>query len=356
MLRDYFKYVTGVIVLSTFLFILFDFIHKSTKYLARYNPESHHLLGFYFYQIPNLIGQGLPIAALISGVVTMVLLNRTNEITAMRAAGMGPLRISFPIAFGGLVLCIISYVIGEWILPYSAQRSHYIENVLIEKNKDFQLAEGAKWVRDGRLLLSFREFDREKNRILGIRVIQTGKSFKPKRTLEAVSARYQEDTQEWLLENVKILYFWPNGTLSYEETRSQYSMSIPLEPEKLRAETRLPNEMSNAELGEIIRQGEASGTDVINYKVDWEVKLAFHFASFVLSLIGLKFAYGSERQMETAKGILLAIGIGVSYWFILNAGRALGKRGTLPPMLSAWMANFIIMGFALYPLMRNKRT
>lgn len=354
-IKDFFKFVFGVLVLSTFLFILFDFIHKSTKYLSRYNPETSHLVSYYLYQVPNLFVQGLPISALLAGVICMVLLNRTNEITAMRAAGMGPVRIAMPIAVGGALLCLCSYLIGEFVLPKTAIRSHYIQNVLIEKNKDFQIAEGARWVRDGRVLLSFADYNREKKQILGVRIIQTGKSFKPRRTIEAKNASYIAEKDEWLLKEVKILYFWPNGTLSYSETRDSFSSSFPLEPDKLKKESRLPNEMSIRELREVIRQGEVSGSDVLHLEVDSAVKFAFHFASFVLSLIGIKFAYASERNMETARGILLAIGVGVSYWFILNAGRALGKRGTLHPYLAAWMANIIILVLGVFPLVRGRK-
>jgi lipopolysaccharide export system permease protein len=60
--------------------------------------------------------------------------------------------------------------------------------------------------------------------------------------------------------------------------------------------------------------------------------------------------------METAKGILMAIAIGVSYWFILNSGRALSKRGSLPPWIGAWAANVIILVVSWISIIRARRT
>lgn len=342
--------------LTTFMFVLFDFIHKSTRYLSRYQPETKHLVSFYFYQLPNLFIQGLPIASLLASVVTMVLLSRTNEITAMRAVGMGPLRIGAPIAVGGALICFLSFLLGELVLPHTSRKMHYIQNVLIEKNEEVGRAGGPRWVRDGKVLVNFRGYDRKSKTLSKVRVIHTGKSFRPKRTMEADRAVFRPGSKDWQLENVRVLYFWPNGTLSYTEKRETHSIKIPIEPDKMKREQRLPNEMSTRELGEIIRLGEISGSDVLHYKVDMEVKFAFHFASFVVSLIGLKFGYRSERSMETARSILLAIAIGVSYWFILNAGRALGKRGTLPPGLSAWLANIIIFSISWYSILRTRRS
>jgi lipopolysaccharide export system permease protein len=85
--KDYLKYVIGTLVLCMFLFVLFDFIHKTTKYFAQYKPSSDLIFQMYLYQLPMHISQALPIASLLASVITMVLLSRTNEITAMRAAG-----------------------------------------------------------------------------------------------------------------------------------------------------------------------------------------------------------------------------------------------------------------------------
>ena len=355
-LRDYFRYVFGIIFLCTFLFVLFDFIHKSTKYLAKHNPETAHLIQFYALQIPSFVVQALPIASLLSSVITMVLLSRTNEVTAMRAVGMGPLRVGLPIATGGVILSFASLFIGEFVVPVSSKKMHFVQTVLIEKQSERQLADGTRWVRDEGKVFNFQSYDIKKGELKKIRVIYTGKSFRPKKSVEAETATFDKKTGSWDLSNVKILYFWPNGTLSYTENTDAYPVMIPIDPSKMQKERRLPNEMSSIELFDAIKLKEASGAEVLGYKVDFHVKFAFHFASFVVSLIGLKFGYKSERSMETARGILLAIIIGVSYWFILNGMRALGMRGTLPPFVAAWSANFIIFGIACFSILRTRKS
>lgn len=354
-LKDFFKYVIGTLILVVFLFVLFDFIHKTTRYIPRYNPETNMLVMYYIYQLPNLILQALPIASLLASVVCMVLLSRTNEVTAMRAAGMGPLRIGAPIAVGGGILCVVSIILGEIVLPKSASKMHYVQEVEIEKGSEVQLAEGTRWVRSGNNLYHFKEYDPISKRMFHVRMIEVGPSFRPKRVIDAPIATFREKTADWRLNQVRITYFWPNGTVSYTEKKKRLVLDIPTEPQKLQRDRREPNELGVDELREIIRRGEESGADVLSFKVEMHVKLAFHFASFVVSLIGLKFGYKSERSMETAKGILMAIAIGVSYWFILNSGRSLSKRGSLPPWIGAWAANVIILGISWVSIVRARR-
>lgn len=333
---------------------MFDFIHKTNKYIGEYKPSTENLVRYYIYQIPALLSQALPIASLLGSVVTMVLLSRSNEITAMRAAGMGPLRVGMPVAVGGLALSLISMATGELIIPRTAERMHYVQEVLIEGESASELTEGARWVRDQNRLINFSDYDPISMTMAGIR-IDAGMNFRPRETIEAKSAEYQKNEKTWQLNDIRVLYFRPNGTLAFSETRGTQLISLPIDPTKLQKDRRKPNERSVRELRELIQRGEYSGADVSSYKVELHVKFAFHFAAFVVSLIGLKFGYRSERSLETARGVLLAFAIGISYWFILNAGRALAKRGVVPPMFGAWIANVAIVSIATFEMWRTRR-
>jgi len=354
-LKDFIKYVIGTLVLALFLFILFDFIHKTTRFIPRYNPETSLLVKYYIYFIPNLIPQVLPIASLIASVVTMVMLSRSNEITAMRAAGMGAIRLGMPVMFGGAMLSVFSMFIGEIVQPRASTRMHFIQDVQMERGSDTQITEGARWVKNANTLYNFRDYDPITNVMTGVRVIETGENFRPNRSMEARLATYRPDQDDWLLEDIKILYFWPKGTLSYSEKKEVLPVKIPVEPKKLKRERRLPSELSSNELTDIIQKGKNSGIDIQSYTVDFHSKIAQYFAAFVVSLIGLKFAYKSERTMETARGILVAIFIGVSYWVIMSSARALAVKGIVPTAPAAWAANVVIVGISIWNTLQGRR-
>lgn len=354
-LKDYIKYVIGTIVLTVFLFILFDFIHKTTKYFAEYNPSTENIVRFYAFQIPGQVMQALPIASLLASVIAMILLSRTNEITAMRAAGMGAFRIGLPLAVGGLILSGTSLLLGEFVLPLFAQKVHYVQQVLIEGEKDDRMAGGAKWLRNGQNLINFQDYDPLSQTMTKVRVVEVRPNFRPIQSVEADTGVYDPETKFWRLKGIKVLHFKRNGTLDSVERRDVQDIDIPVEPKKLKKDRRKPNEMSFAELAEVVDRGDQSGADTVPYKVELQGKLAYPFAAFVVSLIGLKFGYKSERTTETAVGILLAFCIGISYWFVMSAGRALGLRGDLHPFLAAWLANVVILGIIVFDAWMAKK-
>ncbi len=342
-LRDYLKFVIGTVVLTVFLFILFDAIHKSSKDFAEYNPSAFLIFRFYLYQIPGQIVQALPIAALLASVITMILLSRTNEVTAMRAVGMGALQIGRPLVFGGLGLSLISIAVGELWAPKLARLVHHIQEVEIQGRNDEHISTAVKWVRNGSRLFNFQDYDPIRQTLNQIQVVKLGERFRPSDSIHADSAEYLANSRSWLVNGLKVIEFHKNGEVDHVRLEGSRSMPLPIDPGKLKKDRRKPNEMSFVELRELVDRGEKSGVDTVPYKVELQGKIAYPFAAFVVSLIGLKFGYRSERSTETARGVLMAFFVGISYWFVKSAAWALGLQGALSPIVAAWTPNLVIL-------------
>lgn len=355
--KDYVKYVFTTMVLCLFLFILFDFIHRTTNYFSIYKPSGALVVKMYLYQTPMFAVQALPIAALLASVMSMVMLSRTNEISAMRAVGMGPAMIALPLAVGGMALSLLAIAVGELVLPRAATRLHHIQEVQIEKSNEYALASSARWQRKGQTIIHFEEFDHNTQTLQDLEMIDLSQNFKPERIVSAKSSKYVPENGLWDSSDILLTHFNSAGGVDYSERRATATVRLDIEPKRLTLDRRKPEELSVIELKEAIRKGEASGADTLSFKVDYHVKLAYPFAAFVVSLIGINFAFKSERTTETARSILLAFGIGISYWFVLNAVKALGKRGDIPPFVAGWFANVVIlvviMGQGWYMRRRN---
>ncbi|MBM4251150.1 MAG: LPS export ABC transporter permease LptG [Deltaproteobacteria bacterium] len=342
-LRDYLKFVIGTVILTVFLFVLFDAIHKSSKDFAEYNPSAILIFRFYLYQIPSQIVQALPIAALLASVITMILMSRTNEVTAMRAAGMGAWQIGRPLVFGGLGLSLLSILVGELWAPRLARLVHHIQEVEIQGRRDDQISSAVKWVRSGNRLFNFQEYDPIRQTLNRIQVVQLQKNFRPESSIHADVAEYQTVSNSWVIEGIKSIDFRRNGEVDRVHFDGAAVMALPIDPSKLKKDRRKPNEMSFVELRELVDRGDKSGVDTVPFRVELQGKVAYPFAAFVVSLIGLKFGYRSERSTETARGVLMAFFVGISYWFVMSAARALGLQGALSPIIAAWTPNLVIL-------------
>lgn len=343
-LRHFFKIASGMVFLCVFFFILFDFIQKAAGYLSRYNPSTGLLIEYYLMQTPFELNQMLPIAALIASVVVYMLLARTGEVTAMRSAGMSPFQISKPIVLGGIFLTLLSFLLGEFIIPYSSKRSHYIKQILIERGQA-GFNEGAYWVRSPELILNFKSYDALKQSLKKVKVLYLSeKNFAPEKIIEAESTLYSPTQASWILQNVDIFKFNAEHELADSSHIPFLLMKLPLDPEKLEFERRIPFEMSLFELYSVLKSGTQVQGDILSYRIAWYMKLAFPFAALLMSLLGVRFAYQIERTSEKIRSLFITLALGISYWLILSASKALCSAGSLHPFFAGWLANFWLMG------------
>lgn len=355
-IKEFFKFVTGTVILCVFLFMLFDFIHKATTYFAKYQPSAELIAKFYFFQLPFQLSQIFPIASLLSSVIVMVLLGRNNEITAMRAAGMNPFQIALPLGCGGLILTILSYFLNEVVIPATAQKSHFIAKVLIEGEEVHGINAQAHWIRQKKDIFHFEDYDHSNQILHKIKLLDIKHPFYPSEAIHAKKARYIPDKKKWKLEDVDRIIIDPKGHAHTSEVQDGLVITLPVDPNKLNIDRRLPDEIALDELSERIFNDSKKGIDVLSLRIAWHVKLAFPLAAFLISLLGLKFGYRSERTTETVKSILMAFAIGISYWFILSASRALASAGDIPPLLAGWLANLVILSVVVQQFFKISRT
>ncbi len=354
-LKEYFRYVLGTVLLCVFLFVLFDFMHKTTRDFAQFQPSGVLIWRYYLYQLPYQIVQALPIASLLASVISMVLLSRGNEVTVMRAVGMGPLAIGLPLLAGGGILTLMSFLAGEFLIPAASGRMHYVHDVAIKGQSDEDLGKGARWVRDKDRFVNFREFDLRSGTLTDLKILEVDARFRTEKIMKARSAVYAPNQGNWRLSDVELVEFSKDGSLVNERSADSALVFLPFDPNKLKKERRRADEMGSSELSALIELGEASGKDVLSERIALYTKWSYPFAALLVSLIGLRFGYRSERSNETVRSVLVAFLIGLSYWFILSAARALGTRGDLAPIAAAWMANAIIASIIAFQLWSIRR-
>ncbi|MFK7872577.1 MAG: LPS export ABC transporter permease LptG [Oligoflexales bacterium] len=352
-LKEYTRYVFGTLTLCLFLFILFDFIHKSTGYFSKYEPSSALIAQYYFYQLPFQIMQVLPIGSLMGTIIVMVLLGRSNEITTMRAAGMAPWRVALPLFFGGLVLSALSFILNNFIIPITSKHMHYVQDILIEGQKDKSHLAASQWVKDGRRMIHFQDLDIQHGTLSNISILHLNKNFHVKKAIHAAEAI--RNGHSWELIKPKTLTFYEQK-LTHAEHHSSMLLKLPILAAQLYIDKSQPDEMSLWELSQQIDRGKKYGGEVVKYAIAWHLKWAYPLASLLVSLMGLPFGYQSERRTETIRSILIAFSVGISYWFILSACKALGIAGDLPAFLAAWSSNIVLTIFLSFQILALRKT
>ena len=109
--------------------------------------------------------------------------------------------------------------------------------------------------------------------------------------------------------------------------------------------------MNFQELYHYVQDVEAEGYDATPYRVDFHGKFALPVACLILCIIGI----GITLRKNTRQGISVTIIYGITvvflYWISQSFCLSLGYGGILPPIIAAWISNFIFACFAGFNLL-----
>jgi lipopolysaccharide export system permease protein len=332
------------------LFYISTFIDKSDKVFK--GTATTSMVGqLLVYMTPQFIYYVIPIAALLSALVTFGLLTRSSELTVMKACGVSLYRAAASVVVLALMFSGILYALEQRIKA-SANRQAEIIDAKIRGRLPRNLNPlNRRWVTaaDG-AIYHYTYFDAQRKELNGLLILHPRTD-----TWELASQTYiQRATyragewhadQGWSYDYTKTPFSW--RALNRERVAGLAG------PDLFSAGEPVPELMTVRELRNHIAELARSGFNVVPLTVDLQSKIAFPFVTVVMTLLAVPFGVSTGRR-GALYGIGLAIVIALTYWIIISAFIAIGKGGLLTPGLAAWAPNILAVGIAVYLFLRAR--
>jgi lipopolysaccharide export system permease protein len=328
------------------LFLVVELFDRMDEFLERRVFWSD-VLRYLLFKSPGMVYQMMPAAFLLSSVLTFSTLNRHNEIVAVRAGGMAPLRLAWPLFCLGGIGCVVLLVAQEYLLPYTNHTYHLIWRTRIQREKmDPRLGlfkQGQSWYRAMPRLWSVQQSQPLENRFLGVSIYELDATGAIRRRYDAAEARW--DPQGWVLQQGTLRAFETDGAFAGPpEDFVQRRFDFPERPTEMSAVKKRPEEMSLHEMQTYIRQLQHQGVPTVPYLVEFHGKLAFAVVCIIMAGFGVPLALRLNRSGGTGRAIGLTLCCGLGYWIVHSTAMAFGQNGLLPPVFSAWSTN---IGFGI---------
>ncbi|MGI6680864.1 MAG: LPS export ABC transporter permease LptG [Bdellovibrionota bacterium] len=347
LLKQFLKTLSISLVGLTALFLLFDFFEKIDKFSAANEPLIS-TFSYLFYKIPYLFSIMIPLAILFSAMISIGLLSKNSEITAMRASGLKLSWLMKPILITSFILSFFSLFINETIVPYATSRSRDIYNIDIRrKDQTGGYSQKNLWWRDKNEIYSAEFFDSRTKTLFNVsEYVLKGGTFKIYKRIDAKKAEWINPSLKWSMHGVKEYLFLSNERGTYDFKMTKYK-SLPMlineTPEDFYKAKKDPFSMSYFELKDFMKNQEKTGLSVKGYEADLYAKISFPFVCLVICAIAIPFALKPARSGSLANSVIAGFTIGFSYFAIHSLSVAMGRAELFPPFISAWVAN-ILMG------------
>jgi LPS export ABC transporter permease LptG len=346
--RMYMRIVALAFLALVGLFYISTFIDASDK-LFKGTANGAMIMSLLIYRTPQFVYFVIPIAALLSVLVTFGLLSRTSELTVMKACGISLYRVALPIVLLSLLFSAALFALDQEILARANRRATAIDDQIRGRPPKTFNPLNRRWIigRDGSIY-HYGFFDPRREVLTSLSVYRlTPGAWRLGSQTYVATAEYRGT---WTGVNGWTQEF----TAGAPKWRTFTRESLPLEaPEYFKTEDAEADLMTVAQLRRTVRELAATGANVVPQQVDLQRKLAFPFVTFVMTLLAVPFGVTTGRR-----GALYGIGLGIvlalSYWLLMSVFVAVGKAGLLPPVLAAWTPNIIVSASAVYLLLTTK--
>jgi LPS export ABC transporter permease LptG/LPS export ABC transporter permease LptF len=340
-----------LMVIFTFFELLGDIIRNRTPLVT----VSEYLINL----MPNLIYTLTPLCVLVAVLATFGQLNRTSELTAMKATGISLYRVMVPVLVIAAILGAALFAFDESYLPTANRRQEALRSVIKGKPAQTFLRPDQQWIfgrqepgKPARIYY-YEFFDSDRDRFANLSVFEFDpETFALSRRVFATSVHWEPGLSRWIFEDGWERTFEGDAMRDYHTFDVKTFPEIREDPSYFKKENRQSQEMSFGELDRYIHDLGQSGFDTMRLRVQLNRKLAYPLITLVMSILAIPFALSMGRRGSLA-GIAAAIGLAIAYWVVDGTFGAMGNVNMLPAFLAAWSPDLLFGLIGGYLLLRT---
>ncbi|MGD8294371.1 MAG: LPS export ABC transporter permease LptG [Desulfobacterales bacterium] len=345
--KEIFKHFAIVLMAAIGIYLAVDFFENVDKFINAGLPVSRILL-FFQLKLPFIISQITPVGILLAVLVTFGIMNKNNEIIALKSGGMSVYHFLRPIIFIGLLVTVGLFFISETVVPITISKANDIWRREVKK---YTLTSAQKniWFKGSHSISHITYFNPKDQTISGITLNYFDEQFRLTRRVDAAKGKFKQG--QWVLYDA-MEQVLNNKSGSYDVTfQSEMVENLDFLPEDLKRVAKKSEEMSFQELYRYVQDIESEGYDATPYWVDYHSKFALPVVCLILCII----ATGITLRTNAGHGLSITIIYGITvvflYWISQSFCLSLGHGGVLSPIIAAWISNFMFACFAGFNLL-----
>src|SRR4030066_1285485 len=151
---------------------------------------------FCLYKIPFMVSQIAPVSVLVAVMISLGILDKHGEITAIKAGGVRLLRVIAPLLLLGLLIRVATILMDEYVTPRSLKKVDHFKKQWFGMQERSIGAEGM-WVRTSSGIINIKRMDLDNNRLQGVTAYPKDRPFQMRERVSARVLEWQEGRGVW---------------------------------------------------------------------------------------------------------------------------------------------------------------
>ena len=330
----------------TMVFVAGDLLFQAANLMIEKGISLGVVMRLFIYRLPEVVSLTLPMASLLSSLLTFSRLSTNSELVALKSAGIPFHRILRPVFFASIIVGFGALLSSETIVPFSNRAAENLMKYEILREKPSVLKEKVFLREESGGVLNRVIYLSELKAREGIMkdvIIQEFEKGRLSRISLAEDGLWKDG--EWWLNKGQVFEVTTAGRVNPLFRFERQRLLLNLTPGQVEKASRQPAEMSSAELLAQISLLRREGANLTPLQVMFHLRLALPWASVVLAILGASLGVRSSRA-GPGIGFGLSVLIVFAYYVTMSFCRALGEAGYLLPIVSAWIPNiaFLLVG------------
>ncbi|MCP4119813.1 MAG: LPS export ABC transporter permease LptG [Desulfobacteraceae bacterium] len=339
-LKEFARFFCIIQMILLCVFLAVDYLSNMDKFLeAKFSIAQ--AFGYVLLKVPFMFVQFTPAGVVLGTIVVFGLMNRNNELMALKGSGVSIYCLVKPVVLVGVLLAFLMIFLGETVVPSTMFKANHIKYSSLKKSKRIYAVREDIWMRGENKIIHINFFNPVDDTISGITVTFLQENFRIGRRVDAEKGLFENG--QWRFFNVLEQNYAGDGRDSDIKSYDNKAYVLDIVPDDLKNVVKKTDQMSILELREYIKKVEFEGYDATRYIVDFWAKMAFPVICLVMALAGAGAGMLPSVKENMPLGIAMGIGVAFGYWVIHGFCVSLGYGGMLPPVLSAWAANLIFI-------------
>jgi lipopolysaccharide export system permease protein len=337
------------------IILLMDKIFKLIEMIVNSGVGFSEILILLVFISPSFLIFTIPMAVLLSILITFGRLSGDSEIIAFKASGMSLYQLFLPVSILSIGAYLLTTFLVLYGLPWGTQGFKTTLYKIAQSKADIEIKERVFNDAFDGLVVYVEEVPIEGKKMEGI-LIYDERDQEKTNTIFAKEGFLSSNpvSQEVILRlfSGDIHRFDPRSNVYQKVKFDTYDLRLELGRaisglgRKLR-----DHEMSVDDVKEKIKKKRGAGEDTTGQEVELQKRYAIPFACIVFGLLGVPLGI-QPRRSGRSYGFVFSILILLAYYISLTASEILALRHTLPVFLAGWAPNFLFGGLGIYLLIK----
>jgi len=356
LLREWLS-ILGLVLLLACGLLLVQVMYDDFRDLHDAGARGGDLALYILVAIPGFLAFTLPIVLLLSTLFVLGKLHKANELTAMRAAGVGFGRLMAPIWLVGLLCCALSYWLNSQVVPWSVEKTRVMK-------ESFQFKKQAQSLPTDRIgavysvgfdnpyprrMWFFNRYSKYTQKAYGADVTEMDVRGRETNRIVATEAWYDAGQRGWVFKDGREMGFDPETGVNTSSAPFSERLfpRFQEDPKLMMLIDRRPIDLSSTELRELIDYlSSENNPKSVPYAVRYYGLIADILGPLIVIAIAIPFAASGVR-VNPAVGVSKAIGLFFLYFVLQNLAASLATKQIVDPGLAAWLPNIGMTGLAV---------